>query len=410
MATIDLLYNLGILVSICVVSGFIDHRFSKETLSGSVLQGLLFGFAAAIGMIFPYSVIDGAIFDARSVVISIGTLFFGPMSGIITVVIAILARVYVGGGAVEAGIVVILASFAVGYIFHHHLNKTGKRHTFITLYIFGLLVHIVMIVILALLLPDDVRKTFMAQFGFTVLVFYPIATVLIGKVLNDHFHGIELVESLRNNETKLSISLREKQVLLAEIHHRVKNNLAIISSLISLQAESINDDNTRGLFIETEGRIRSMSLIHELVYQNETFESVDILRYLERFNEVLSGIFDNENLQIEVRIEAANIFLDLNKAIPCALIINELLTNAYKHAFKGMQTGEVTVRFTEKQANYVLTVSDNGTGFPQGFNPAMATSFGFTIIHGLVEQLQGRIAFSKDVGTVCTVIFPKTLQ
>lgn len=408
MATIDLLYNLGILISICVVSGFIEDRFSKETTGGAVLQGLLFGVAAAIGMIFPYSVIGEAIFDARTVVISIGTLFFGPVSGMIAVIIAVLARIYLGGASVVAGLLVILASFSIGYAFHIYLKKSGVKFTSLVLYSFGLVVHVAMIIILLLLLPPQIRTVFMAQFGFTVLIFYPIATVLIGKVLNDHFLGKELIASLLENENKLSKNLNEKQILLAEIHHRVKNNLAIISSLISLQSETIKDESSKLVFVETESRIRSMSLIHELVYQNESLETIDVYCYLERFNKILAGIYSTENLNVRVKIEATNIYLDLNKAIPCALIINELLTNAYKHAFNGMQIGDVTIRFTEKQASYVLTVSDNGTGFPEGFIPAEASSFGFTIIHGLVQQLQGKIAFSCENGAECRVIFPKT--
>ncbi|MCC5925786.1 MAG: ATP-binding protein [Bacteroidetes bacterium] len=408
MATIDLLYNLAILVAICVVSGFIDTRYSKETWAGYILQGFLFGFAAAIGMIFPYSVIGEAIFDARTVVISVVTLFFGPVAGLITVAISILARVYVGGEAMIPGIVVISSSFLIGYVFYTlHKSSTTYNYSIGLLYSMGISVHIVMLILLAILLPDYAREPFLRQFGITVIVFYPLATILIGKVLNDHFLGKKLINDLQNSKAQLNTSLKEKKILLAEIHHRVKNNLAIVSSLISLQSDLIRDQEAKNLLTETEGRIRSMSLIHELVYKNDSYEVVEIDSYLKAFQSILADMYSDKQHAINITNEAYNIYLNLNKAIPCALILNELLTNAYKHAFNGVERGEIIVRFTEKRENYVLTVSDNGVGLPDDFNPADATSFGFTIVYGLTQQLNGKVKFSNADDTTFTVIFPK---
>lgn len=407
MATIDLLYNLSLLVAICVVSGFIDDRFNRNTQSGVVLQGLLFGMAAAIGMLFPYVVIGDAIFDARTVVISVGTVFFGPVAGAITVAMSILARIYIGGSAAGAGIIVILASYGVAYAFYRFTPET-VRFTAKRLYLTGLAVHTVMLFILAVWLPTEARQPFLENFAFTVIIVYPLATMVIGKVLHDHFYSKKLIEDLRESQQALNTSLNEKKVLLAEIHHRVKNNLAIISSLISMQSELFTDDEARMLLQETEGRIRSMSLIHELVYQNESYEFVEMNRYLREFEQVVHTMYGQEHQQVNIVISADNVFLNLNRAIPCALIINELITNAYKHAFTGRASGEISVRFTEKKENYVLVVNDNGLGLPDNFNPADATSFGFTIVYGLAQQLQGRVLYHSEEGTSFTVMFPKS--
>jgi len=410
MEVIGLLYNLGILISISTISGFIDHRFDKSTPLGLTLQGLLFGMSAAVGMIFPYSVLDGAIFDARSVVISVSALFFGPVAGLISTVIAVTARMYVGGSSTEVGIAVILLSFVIGHIFYWNRSKTGGHHTFVSLYVMGVLVHLAMMLIFYLFLNPDTRDAFMRQFAVTVLIFYPIATVIIGKVINDHLSSKSMIVRLTENEDKLNKNLREKKVLLAEIHHRVKNNLAIISSLLSLQSDSFDDDRTRFLFNETEGRVRSMSLIHELVYQNESFDSVDFGAFLRRFEQVAAGIFSDMSMNVEVKIEANTIRLDLNKSVPCALIVNELITNAYKHAFPGQTEGLMHIQFTETDNEYTLVVSDNGCGMPDGFKPSESTSFGYTIIFGLVDQLQGSITFENVGGTRVTVVFPKELS
>ncbi|MCH8496453.1 MAG: ATP-binding protein [Balneolales bacterium] len=408
MLIIDVLYNLAVLIAICVVSGFIDNRFSRSTLRGKLLQGLLFGLAAAVGMIFPYAAIGDAIFDARTVVISTGTLFFGPLAGVIAMGFAIIARVYIGGAATLAGIVVISLSFAISYGFYVYQNKRRAKYSVSFLFLMGLLVHLAMLAVLYTMLSEEAFTGFFGSFASTVIVFYPLATILIGKVLNDHFTSKGLIDQLKLSEEILSVSLSEKKVLLSEIHHRVKNNLAIISSLLSLESDTFSNPETRTALEETESRIRSMALIHELIYSNENYNSIDFSMFLHKLDNVITSVFSEPGKTIETEIHSENIYLDLNTSIPCALIVNELFTNAYKHAFKNRTSGKISIHFSEKDGMLEFIMQDNGVGMDNPEKLLQSSSFGITIINGLVEQLQGTIQVSGGKeGLKSHIRFPK---
>ena len=198
------------------------------------------------------------------------------------------------------------------------------------------------------------------------------------------------------DQTEIMESLREKELLLREIHHRVKNNLQIISSLLSLQAHNMHDRTCRALLGESQNRIRSMALIHEQLYRSGDFSAIDFSSYASELIRNLRKSYSTDK-NIEFSLEIDKINLNLETAIPLGLILSELITNSLKHAFKGMDGGLITVRFTREDLYYVLEVVDNGTGFrEEGLRNS--DSLGFKLVEILTDQLDGTLKVSGEGG------------
>ncbi len=213
------------------------------------------------------------------------------------------------------------------------------------------------------------------------------------------------VTTRRDAEEKLKTSLHEKEVLLKEVHHRVKNNLQVISSLISLQAEELKDPQARAAFRESRQRVRSMALIHENLYQSQNLASIRIRDYIETVTKELRRSFRADGVTFSLDVEA--IHLGIDAAVPCGLIINELLTNALKHAFPGHRPGNISVllhRVSPKSLR--LVVEDNGIGFPEGVDFRSLTSMGMTLVISLAQQIEGTLAMERNAGTRFTIDFP----
>ncbi len=207
MIIIDLIYNLSVLVALSVLSGFIDLRFNRTKLKGKILQGSLFGITAIIGMLYPFHLTEGIIFDGRSIVISLCTLFFGPVSGAIASVVGIVFRIYLGGGGALTGSFVILFSFLIGLFFYQKKIKDSEKIlTNLQLYIFGLTVNVVML-LLFLFLPFEEKIEMYKIILPTILGVYPFATMLIGKILLDQ-------EEKQNYITKITASEERWQFAL----------------------------------------------------------------------------------------------------------------------------------------------------------------------------------------------------
>jgi len=198
---IEIIYNLAILVAFSVLSGFIDKRIKRENLKGQVLQGILFGTAALIGMLYPFVLSEGIIFDGRSVVLSLAALFFGPVSGLIAALMAAMLRIYIGGGGVYMGVSVIASSVLIGVFFHYFVRRRAKDITPTFLYGVGIIVHLVMIMLMTAL-PSNFRLVTLQTIGITIILFYPIATVIIGKVLKDQYDNNILLDELAAREEK----------------------------------------------------------------------------------------------------------------------------------------------------------------------------------------------------------------
>ncbi len=200
---------------------------------------------------------------------------------------------------------------------------------------------------------------------------------------------------------------KEKEVLLKEIHHRVKNNLMVISSLLNLQLGSVVDDHTRNVVRESQNRVKSMALIHQLLYQSELFTGIDFSKYLEQLLESLQSTYSKPGMNIRYILRAEPVKLDIDAAIPLGLITNELVTNAYKYAFTENGGGTIEVNlFGTVDGHYSLQISDHGKGLPQGFDPEESPTLGLKLVRILTKQIKAKMSYHTGKGTTFTIIFP----
>jgi two-component sensor histidine kinase len=217
---------------------------------------------------------------------------------------------------------------------------------------------------------------------------------------------VELAER-RRAEDQARAALQEKEVLLKEIHHRVKNNLQVISSLLNLQSGLIQDPRITEAFKDSQNRVRSMALIHERLYQSENLAVIDFSDYVRNLAEhlLLSYGVGAENVTLDV--EADTVFLDIDTAAPCGLMLNELVSNALKHAFPDNRKGQIQVGLCADQDGHLaITVDDDGVGFPKGVDAQSSNSLGLQLVHTLVRQLDGHLEMHSGNGTTFSVTFP----
>ncbi len=224
----------------------------------------------------------------------------------------------------------------------------------------------------------------------------------------DEVTGITLIiRDISDNKTaevKTKQSLKEKEILLKEVHHRVKNNLQIILSILNLQYSNITDEKTLDLLRDIRSRIKAMSFIHELLYQTNDFSSINFSQYIRNITSNLMYSY-SQNHTVDLKLDVGNIFLDLDRAIPCGLIINEVVTNALKYAFPNQGNG--IIRISLKQTNEFthLTISDNGKGFPNNIDFRNTESLGMQLVVALVNQLRGDIVLDNSDGAKYTIKF-----
>jgi PAS domain S-box-containing protein len=239
------------------------------------------------------------------------------------------------------------------------------------------------------------------------------AIVGLSKIMRDITERKRYVEQLRRLNTELesrilarNAELRERDVLLQEIHHRVKNNLQVISSLINMQVRSLRDDSTRTALQQCRSRVETMAQIHEMLYQAKDYSSVPFGKYAK---ELASRVLSASGLspdEISILFEVQEIPLPVDRAIPCGLILNELISNALKHAFPG-GAGAIRVELRKLTHDRILlSVSDDGIGMPAGFDPARSGSLGMQLVAALAEQLDGRLEIERQPGAVFRITFP----
>jgi len=206
-------------------------------------------------------------------------------------------------------------------------------------------------------------------------------------------------------EDRLVASLREKELLLKEVHHRVKNNLQVISSLLNLQAREIRDPDTAELFRESQGRIRSMALIHEQLYRSNDLAGIDFAAYIQDLVRHLEQGLGNEAAPIRFHLNIEPLPMSLDMAIPCGMIVNELVSNARKHAFPNGEPGEIRVEFTRQSAGYCLTVADNGVGIQEEIATADSRSLGLKVVQALTRQIRGKLDIRHGEGATFVISF-----
>lgn len=209
----------------------------------------------------------------------------------------------------------------------------------------------------------------------------------------------------RKTEEKLKESLAEKELLLRELHHRIKNNMNLVNSLLKLQSMRIKDKNTRLMFKDTINRVRSMALIHERFYQSQDFAKINISKYLRSMIVHLFRSYDINVNDIKLNIDLQDTVLDISKAIPCGLIVNELITNCLKHSFPEGKSGEIYVKLIEKKGEHTLVVKDTGIGIPKDVDFRAPETLGLQVVFDLVDQLNGTIELKRREGTTFKIKF-----
>lgn len=224
---------------------------------------------------------------------------------------------------------------------------------------------------------------------------HPIEFMITGRDITHH----------KKIEARMQASLQEKNVLLKEIHHRVKNNLQIISSLLNLQSMYIEDEQSFEVFKESQNRVKSMAIIHEKLYQSGNFAEINVAEYLTKLTENIYSSYGVNIGLVKLEIDAQDIYLDINKAIPCFLVINEMITNSIKHAFPEKRAGKIMIDFKKEGDNYVVSIKDDGLGLPSGMDIDQTNTLGIQLINGLISQLDGELTVSSVEGTEFRFIF-----
>lgn len=208
-------------------------------------------------------------------------------------------------------------------------------------------------------------------------------------------------------EKQIKASLKEKEVLLKEIHHRVKNNLQIVDSLLQLQSRPTPDPRAVDILRDSQNRISSIALVHKKLYRSEDLANINFAQYVPDLTVYLFDSYNINSTAVTLHTNVDNISLEIDTAIPCGLIINELVSNALKYAFPDNRNGEIQIEFhADREGMMTLIVRNNGIGIPEGFDIKTTQSLGLTLVQGLVEQLEGTLKIDRTRGTEFRITFP----
>lgn len=234
-------------------------------------------------------------------------------------------------------------------------------------------------------------------------------TILKDKAGNikGHLSSGEDITDRKRAEEEIKASLKEKDVLLKEIHHRVKNNLQVVSSILSIQSGYIEDKALKGIFQESQDRIKSMALVHEQLYHSEDLSSISSAIYLNSLLDNICHSYAHSCNSIKLKTDIEDINIDVDCAMLLGLLLNELCTNTIKYAFADKSNGELKVEFKlSENDTFRLIVIDNGVGLPEGFDIDKAESMGFLLIKSMVSQLEGTMEIGDGPGMKFSLTFP----
>jgi len=256
-----------------------------------------------------------------------------------------------------------------------------------------------------------VAYPFWQTYWFWSLIALSVFGLFYGAIkIRDSFYEKRRLEELVDEQTRyLQEALEEKEVLIKEIHHRVKNNLAVISGLLELQMGNADDEFVNRVLSESQRRVQSISMIHEKLYQNERLAEIDFVKYVQELIDIISYSFGYEDKEINVHVDIDEFKLGVDQGIPCGLILNELVSNAYEHAFKDRRKGNIEIIIREHATQEItITVRDDGRGLPEGFNLRESDSLGLTLVKTLSKQLEATLEMKdRPKGTEFTLSFSK---
>ncbi|HMK53682.1 MAG TPA: sensor histidine kinase [Methanobacteriaceae archaeon] len=233
--------------------------------------------------------------------------------------------------------------------------------------------------------------------------FDEVITIPISKVVLE----ARLKILIQNRQLSLQVNqlLEDKDMLIKEIHHRVKNNLTIMSSLLSLQSRYIKDEEAKEIFKESQDRARTMALIHERLYRSGDLKRIDFGDYIRTLSKDLYHTYVGSEQEIDLKLDLEDHMLDINTTIPLGLILNELVTNCMKYAFPEGKRGQISINFHQLNENYVLEVIDDGVGFPSDLDLEQSDSLGMKLINSLSSQIDAKVELERSPGTTFRIKF-----
>ncbi len=254
--------------------------------------------------------------------------------------------------------------------------------------------------------PQEFEGPMVDKNGDTIWIETFLSPIIVDGEITEVSCLAHEITDKKLSERQLKESLSEKEVLLKEVHHRVKNNLQVISSILNLQSSYVKDNNTLNILRESQNRIKSMSFIHESLYQNTNFSSIKFSEYIDNLSRNLIQTYAfGKNIQLVTELDPVEVSLD--QAIPCGLILNELISNALKYAFIGRQEGVVKITLRANKKKVEISVTDDGIGMPINFDVDNSDSLGLQLVYTLIEQLEGTINVDTQKGTKYLITFAR---
>lgn len=302
------------------------------------------------------------------------------INSILTLIAAIIITMYSGG--INSSFIFVLALVVLaGYV-------TTKKYGSFYLYLVFIIVTLIYLESLLdnSFVKNEVPENTQDFFNFISILFsvYLLGGVF-GKIL------VKTHYNLYRSKIEVEKKVKEKETLIKEVHHRVKNNLQTVSSLLSLQARNMKDPAMKTLIKSSQNRVNSMAMVHEMLYMREDLSKIEYKSYVEELSEYLIKSIKGADNRIKVAIDIIDINLGIDTAIPLGLLINEAITNSLKYGIKDNCEGEIIIALKKEEDDYVLNIGDNGEGYPETINPKTTTSLGLKLIYNLTRQLKGSI-------------------
>lgn len=250
-------------------------------------------------------------------------------------------------------------------------------------------------------IPEDLTPIGITQSQITLWgsIGFLVALLIIGWI-------ISLRSSVKNKTEDLQESLNDKEILLKEIHHRIKNNLAIMSGLFELQLEGVENEETKKVLRDSQSRLKSMALVHDKLYQTSNLTDIQMSQYITELVRSLRNTFIGMNQEIDLEFDFDDISLDIEQAIPCGLLVNEIVVNAFKHAFNNRRSGVINISMKRHNGTIKLIIGDNGEGIPDDVDLKNSSSLGMMLIDTFKKQLGASMEISNTNGTQFSITFP----